>query len=128
MSINKTDILILAVPLTHAQATALYKDIYSKNNYDEDNEDNEVFMFTDSQNMYREVGYVYDEDKSIPHFLGVAITEDRNEIKQYLNKSSDTTNTLLETMAIYNEFAIPILEKYGVVSKEPTLTIVSQIG
>lgn len=128
MSINKTDILILGVPLTHAQATALYKDIYSKNNYDEENEDNEVFMFTDSQNMYREVGWVYDEDKSIPHFLGVAITEDRNEIKQYLNKSSDTTNTLLETMAIYNEFAIPILEKYGVVSKEPTLTIVSQIG
>lgn len=128
MSINKTDILILGVPLTHAQATALYKDIYSKNNYDEENEDNEVFMFTDSQNMYREVGYVYDEDKSIPHFLGVAITEDRNEIKQYLNKSSDTTDTLLETMAIYNEFAIPILEKYGVVSKEPTLTIVSQIG
>lgn len=125
MSVNKTDILILGVPLTHDQATALYKDIYSNDNYDEDNE---VFMFTDSQNMYREVGWVYDEDKSIPHFLGVAITEDRNEIKQYLNKSSDTTQTLLETMAIYNEFAIPILEKYGVVSKEPTLTIVSQIG
>jgi hypothetical protein len=128
MSVNKTDILILGVPLTHAQATALYKDIYGNENYDEDNEDNEVFMFTDSQNMYREVGYVYDEDKSIPHFLGVAITEDRNEIKQYLNKSSDTTETLMETLEIYNEFAIPLLEKYGVVSKEPTLTIVSQIG
>jgi hypothetical protein len=128
MSVNKTDILILGVPLTHAQATALYKDIYGNDNYDEENEDNEVFMFTDSQNMYREVGYVYDEDKSIPHFLGVAITEDRNEIKQYLNKSSDTTETLMETLEIYNEFAIPLLEKYGVVSKEPTLTIVSQIG
>jgi hypothetical protein len=125
MSVNKTDILILAVPLTHTQATALYKDIYEDEKYDEDNE---VFMFTDSQNMYREVGYVYDEDKSIPHFLGVAITEDRNEIKQYLNKSSDTTETLMETLEIYNEFAIPLLEKYGVVSKEPTLTIVSQIG
>jgi len=128
MSVNKTDILILGVPLTHAQATALYKDIYGNDNYDEENEDNEVFMFTDSQNMYREVGYVYDEDKSIPHFLGVAITEDRNEIKQYLNKSSDTTETLMETLEIYKEFAIPLLEKYGVVSKEPTLTIVSQIG
>jgi hypothetical protein len=128
MSVNKTDILILGVPLTHAQATALYKDIYGNDNYDEENEDNEVFMFTDSQNMYREVGYVYDEDKTIPHFLGVAITEDRNEIKQYLNKSSDTTETLMETLEIYNEFAIPLLEKYGVVSKEPTLTIVSQIG
>lgn len=128
MSVNKTDILILGVPLTHAQATALYKDIYGNDNYDEDNEDNEVFMFTDSQNMYREVGYVYDEDKSIPHFLGVAITEDRNEIMKYLNKSSDTTETLMETLEIYKEFAIPLLEKYGVVSKEPTLTIVSQIG
>lgn len=128
MSVNKTDILILGVPLTHAQATALYKDIYGNDNYDEENEDNEVFMFTDSQNMYREVGWVYDEDKSIPHFLGVAITEDRNEIKQYLNKSSDTTDTLLKTMDIYNEFALPILEKYGVVSRSPTLTIVSQIG
>lgn len=125
MSVNKTDILILAVPLTHTQATALYKDIYEDENYDEDNE---VFMFTDSQNMYREVGYVYDEDKTIPHFLGVAITEDRQEIKQYLNKSVDATETLMETLAIYNEFAIPLLEKYGVVSKEPTLTIVSQIG
>lgn len=128
MSVNKTDILILGVPLTHAQATALYKDIYGNDNYDEENEDNEVFMFTDSQNMYREVGYVYDEDKSIPHFLGVAITEDRNEIMKYLNKSSDTTETLMETLEIYKEFAIPLLEKYGVVSKEPTLTIVSQIG
>lgn len=125
MSINKTDILILAVPLTHQQATALYNDIYKDENYEEDNE---VFMFTDSQNMYREVGYVYDEDKSIPHFFGVAITEDRNEIKQYLNKSLDATATLMETLAIYNEFAMPLLEKYGVVSKEPTLTIVSQIG
>lgn len=125
MSVNKTDILILAVPLTHTQATALYKDIYEDENYDEDNE---VFMFTDSQNMYREVGYVYDEDKTIPHFLGVAITEDRQEIKQYLNKSVDATETLMETLAIYNEFAIPLLEKYGVLSKEPTLTIVSQIG
>jgi hypothetical protein len=125
MSVNKTDILILAVPLNHQQATALYNDIYRDENYDEDNE---VFMFTDSQNMYREVGYVYDDDKSIPHFLGVAITEDRNEIKQYLNKSSDTTETLMETLEIYNEFAMPLLEKYGVVSKEPTLTIVSQIG
>lgn len=125
MSVNKTDILILAVPLTHQQATALYKDIYEDENYDEDNE---VFMFTDSQNMYKEVGYVYDEDPSIPHFLGVAITEDKSEIKQYLNKPEEPIPELVESLAIYNEFAIPLLEKYGVVSKEPTLTIVSQIG
>lgn len=125
MSVNKTDILILAVPLNHNQATALYNDIYRDENYDENNE---VFLFTDSQNMYKEVGYVYDKDKTIPHFIGVAITEDRDEIKQYLNRSSDTIDTLMETLAIYNEFAIPLLEKYGVINKEPTLTIISQIG
>lgn len=125
MSVNKTDILILAVPLTHQQATALYKDIYEEDNYDEDNE---VFLFTDSQNMYKEVGYEYDEDPSIPHFLGVAITEDRTEINQYLNKPDEPSHQLIDSIEVFNEFAKPLLEKYGVVSKEPTLTIVSQIG
>lgn len=125
MSVHKTDILILAVPLTHQQATILYKDIYKDENYDEENE---VFMFTDSQNMYREVGYVYDEDKNIPHFLGVAITEERDEINKYLNKSSEPSEDLIKGLAIYNEFAIPLLEKYGVTSKEPSLMIISQIG
>lgn len=124
MSVKKNYVLILGVPLTHQQATALYKDIYQDETHDEDHE---FYMFTDNQNMYKEVGYVYDRNPSIPHFFGVAITEDIDEIKKYLNRSPEVSEYFIETLAIYKMISCR-LKKYGVVSNEPILTIVSQIS
>ena len=125
MSIHKTDILILAIPVSHKKATLLNNEIYSNYNYEDDNE---IFMFTDNQNMYKDVGYSYDEDEKVPHYIGIEITEDKSEINKYINADINQDKYIINKFKIFKEQAMPILEKYDIDDREPSLILVSQIG
>lgn len=126
MSRHSEDVLILAIPVTHEQATLIHKEDYIEP--ENENIQNEVFLFTDNKNFYREVFTEYDEDESVPHFYGVELSEHLNlknseVIKMQLNGTLDTTSALSN----YELFAVPILQKLGIPLVEPTLIIVTQV-
>lgn len=120
------DVLILAIPVTHKQATLINKEDYIEP--DNENIHNEVFLFTDNKNFYRDVFTEYDSDQSVPHFYGIEISEHLNlknseVIKMQLNGTLDTTSA----RSNYELFAVPLLQKLGIPLIEPTLILVTQV-
>lgn len=114
MSRHANTVYIFAVELTHEQAMQIKDDPL----YGIDVDDNDVFLFTNNQNFHNDVGMEYDEDPSVPHFLGVEVDPKGSIVPKVSNRSSE--------VEIFNKYASPLLKKYQI-ADQPVLRIIQQV-
>jgi hypothetical protein len=114
MSRHANTVYIFAVPLTHEQAMKIKDDLL----YGIDEDDNDVFLFTNNNNFHRDVGMEYDENPSVPHFLGVAVDPKGSIVPKMSNRSPEVES--------FNKYARPVMDKYQV-TESPMLHLIQQV-
>lgn len=80
-----------------------------------------VELLTDNSNIYQEVSTTFDENENIDHYFGILLGD--TSYGDSLNKFQNDIPQ--EAIDNYNNFVLPILEKYGV-KGNPQLVIVQQ--
>lgn len=129
MSRYLTEMLILAIPVNHEQATLIkeHEQYYIENN--SDGIENYVFLFTNNNNFYRDVRLEYDSDTSVEHFFGIEISEILNiKNSEVIKKQLDGTLDVSIAHSNYELFAKPLLKALNIPLNEPSLTMISQVN
>lgn len=114
MSRHANTFYIFAVELTHEQAMRIKDDAL----YGIDEDDNGVFLFTNNQNFHLDVGMEYDENPSVPHFLGVEVDPKGSIIPKISNRSPEVES--------FNKYATPLMTKYQI-TDQPVLRFIQQV-
>jgi hypothetical protein len=114
MSRHANTFYIFAVELTHQQAMQIKDDSL----YGIDEDDNDVFLFTNNQNFHHDVGMEYDKDPSVPHFIGVEVDSKGSIIPKISNRSPEVES--------FNKYARPLLTKYQI-ADQPVLRFIQQV-
>lgn len=115
MSRHASKHYIYGIALTHEQATQIKNDDF----YGVDEDVNDVFLFTDNQNFYRDVSMEYDKDPSVPHFIGVEI--------EWAGSSLPQMTSLDDEVQSFNAYAQPLIDKYQI-SEMPVLHVIQQVS